>query len=767
MFVKYKRYSRKFPFVRQYDSADCGPACLQMLSKYYQKEYELNELRHICNTGKDGTSLLSLSEAAEKIGFEAIPLKINVDDFNQEIPLPCILFWGNNHYVVLYKVSVKRNGRIKSVQIADPKSGPEKLDWKTFCQKWVAEPIKENGYLLLLQPTASFPKEKQSQSKEKRVKRLNNMYSISKYFSKFKRYYFQIALGVIASSSVSLIFPFLTQNIVDVGIKDNDANFIGLILLFQLGIILSTTFIELIRRQLLLHISSRTNITMISEFLSKLMRLEINFYDNKNLGDIMNRIQDQKRIESFISGSVLNIVFVILNFLLLSFVLAVYDLKVLGVFLIGSLFSFLWITKYINKKKQMDYNVFNAISSNNDTLYEIIHGMQEIKLNSLESFKKKELQKKQKELFALNLKNLTVEQYQLTGSTLITQVKNLVITYISATNVISGELSLGMMLSISMIVGQLNSPVEELISFIRTYSQAKISLERMNEVYDMPDEEESHSKPTTVNSIDPYANNLNLIENPKDTDLNHSIYFNGVTFQYTSRGENYILSNLKFSIPIGKTTAIVGDSGGGKTTLLKLLLKFYTPTYGNININGKDLNTISARAWRKQCGVVMQEGYIFNNTIARNIATSEDAIDQAKLVEAAKSACIYDYISSLSNGFETKIGRNGSALSTGQRQRILIARALYKNPDFIFLDEATSALDSNNEARIIENMQKVFRGKTVLVIAHRLSTIKNADQIIVLHNGETVEIGDHETLLRKKGHYFTLVKKQLEKDITV
>lgn len=744
------------PFFRQHDSADCGPTCLKMVAKYYGKDFSLDFLRRICFQDKDGVSIGNLGLAAEKIGFEILQLEVNIGEYHNDIPLPSILYWQSNHFVVLYSVKTTKSGRIRYFEIADPRSGIIKLKPEIFYSNWLINTERGTGYALILEPSEKF---KDGVTEEvKRNKKLTDLSFILSYFLKFKKYYLQLAAGLMTASLISLTLPFLTQAIVDIGITTKDHKLILLILLSQLSIVLGSTFVDFIKRQLLIHISSRMNISIVSDFLLKLMNLEISFFESKNIGDIINRVQDQKRIESFISGSVLNIFFVILNYLVLSCVLSIFSLKIFLIFQLGFILSFVWTRLYMKKRRAMDYQVFHALSNNNDSLQEIVNGMQEIKLNAFEKFKREEWQNSQIELFEISKKNLQLEQKQLIGSILINQFKNITITFLAASAVIDDTMTLGMMLSISMISGQLSSPVEEIINFFKVKQQASISIERMNEVYEKPDENELH-----VNFLEKHINRTKeKAVNFNNNGFEETLEFKDVSFGYNSSEETLIFRNVSLKIPLGKTTAIVGKSGGGKTTLLKLLLKFYDPTKGEILYRGKNLREISATEWRAKCGSVMQEGYIFNNSIARNIATSDETIDYSKLEKCAKAACIFDFVMSLPNGFDTKIGRNGVGISTGQKQRIMIARALYKDPLIVLLDEATSSLDSENEHKIVNNITSILNGKTAIVIAHRLSTVRNADQIIVIENGEVVEVGNHKDLISNRSVYFELVKNQLE-----
>ena len=733
-----------FPFFKQLDSVDCGPACLKMIAKFHGKNYSLDYLRNLCFINKEGVSLQALSHAAEYVGYSTMKLKMNLDRLIDDAPLPAILYWDNNHYVVLFGFKKNSKGVITQLSIADPKRSIIRLRKKEFLTHWLSTESDQMGIVLLLEPNEDFIEKVESHGIEKKSE--SDYKFILKYIIKYKLYFFQLLLGIVTASILSLIFPFLTQNIVDIGIGTKDISFVSLVLIAQLVLILSGTCLDFIRRQLQLHISARINISIISDFLLKLMRLPIRFFDSKNIGDIITRINDQKRIESFITSSVLNTVLLFCNFIVLTFLLFYYNKIILTIFLCGTILSFIWVLFFMKKRREIDYRLFKSATQNTEKIYEIVNGMQEIKLNGFETYKQNEWQENQVELFRINLANTKLEQFQQIGSIFFTQLKNILVTFISAKAVINGDLSLGMMMSVNMIVGQMNNPVEEFIGFFKSYQFAKISLERMNEVYRKPDEEDTISNELSSKTLD----NLK------------SIKFENVSFQYEGPSSPFIFNNLSVEIPIGKTTAIVGTSGSGKTTLLKLILKFYEPLSGNIYIDGVNLRSISPRLWREQCGIVMQEGYIFSDSIERNIVTSDDNPDLNKLVQSARVACIEDFINDSPFQFKTKVGTSGSGLSTGQKQRILIARAIYKNPDYFFFDEATSSLDANNEKMIVDNLENMLHNKTAIIIAHRLSTVKNADQIIVLDNGKIVETGNHTTLSALKGYYYKLIKNQLE-----
>lgn len=746
----------KFPSFKQLDSVDCGPTCLQIVAKYFGKHFRLEFLREICFLSKEGVNLLSLSKAAETIGFNVLNVQLKAGKFINDAPLPAILLWDLNHFVVIYELVTNKVGDIKYVKISDPRSGLRKVKYNDFLFHWQTPENVDMGIALLLEPNVDF----YSNKFDKELEVNNNSKNIAfltSYIIKFKKYFFQLSLGIVATSLISFLFPILTQNIVDVGIKSKDLNFITLVLLAQMVLIFTSTIIEYIRRKLILHIGVRINVSIISDFLSKLFKLPIRFFESKNVGDIITRINDQKRIEQFITNSTLSTFLHFFNFFALLIVLSLYNLNVFIIFIIGSLFSFLWILFFQRQRRDMDFKLFRISSTTNEKTYEMVNGMQEIKLNNFENYKKEEWKKNQINLFKLNLENLSLEQFQQLGTIFFTQLKNIVITFMSAKAVIEGDISLGILVSISMIVGQLNSPLDEFISFFKTFQLANISIDRMFEVYNKNEEDNSDEVDMSINK-----NEIRKLFEKQTSDLTE-IKINNVSFQYGGPESEFVLKNISFNIPIGKTTAIVGTSGSGKSTMIKLLLKYFNPTHGNIIIGEFNLRDIPSESWRLACASVMQDGFIFSETIERNISMDKDPEkSKEKIIEASKIANIFDFVNQQPFKFLTKIGPNGVGISMGQKQRILIARAVFRNPFFFLLDEATSSLDANNEKDIVNNLNKYFKGKTAVIVAHRLSTVKNADHIIVLEAGEICEMGNHETLLKNKGAYYNLVKNQLE-----
>lgn len=727
---------KKFPNYRQPDTKDCGPTCLRIISKYYGKNTSLQQIRKLSETTREGSSLLGLSDAAEELGLRSLGVQINYTTLKQDISLPCIVHWNKNHFVVVYNIDIKKD----IVYISDPGYGLITYTKDEFIKFWIGENSDEeteDGIVLILETTPAFFQTEFDEQESK-----TSFSFLFKYLLKYKALLMQIAIGLLAGSLLSLIFPFLTQSIVDVGIQNQDINFIYLVLLAQLMLFFGRTGIELIRAWILLHLSTRINISIISDFFIKLMKLPIGFFDTRMTGDIMQRINDHHRIEQLLTNSSLNTLFSLVNLIIFSIVLLFYDYRLFAVYLLGAILYTFWIIFFLKKRKALDYKRFSQVSQEQSKVIELINGMQEIKMYNAEKKKRWEWEFVQVRLFKIRIKALSLEQWQSVGGNFINQIKDILVSFLSAKLVLSGNLTLGMMLSVQYIIGQLNSPLLQLVDFIRQTQDAKISLERLGEIHNKEDEEDK---------TEDYVTDIPQ----KDIEINN------LSYRYTG-ADTAVFENLNLVIPYQKTTAIVGVSGSGKTTLLKLLMKFYEPDTGEIIIGNIRMKSISPRFWRKQCGVVMQEAYVFNDSIANNIAVGEDYIDKDKLRKAVEIANIKDFIEELPLSYNTKIGNEGMGVSGGQKQRLFIARAVYKSPQYIFFDEATSSLDANNEKVIMENLELFFQGKTAVVIAHRLSTVKHADKIIVLDKGRVVEEGNHIELVASKGEYYKLVKNQLE-----
>lgn len=729
---------RKFPYYRQHDAMDCGPTCLRMIAAFYGRHYSLEGLRQKSRITKEGVSLLGVSEAAESLGFRTMGVSISFEQLC-EAPLPCIVFWNQQHFVVIYDIKKHKKGY--TVYVADPAGEKLKYTQDEFCQNWISteEEGIPHGIALLLEPSPEFYDYEGEQEQRSGFRFLFS------YLKPYKSMVVQLVLGLILGSLLLLILPFLSQAVVDIGISTYNLNFVYLVLGAQLVLTFSNATVQFIRGWILLHLGSRVNIALISDYLIKLTRMPMGYFDTKMVGDILQRINDHTRIQDYLTNSSLNVLFSFFNIIILGLVLAFYSLKIFAIFVIGSLLYFLWVWLFMKKRAELDHKNFAQQSANQSTVIQLITGMQEIKLNACEQQKRWGWEAIQARLFRIRVKGMALSQYQDSGAIFINQTKNILITALVAKFVIDGEMTIGMMVAVQYIIGQLNSPVDQIIEFARKTQDARLSLDRLSDLQTHEDEA----------SLD----NSRIQEIPSGKDL----IVAGLSFAYDDTSEGiYVLNDVGIMIPSGKKTAIVGTSGSGKTTLLKLFLGYYPSQKGIILLGENRLDNYSRKEWRSRCGIVMQEGFIFSDSIARNIAPAAETIDKERLLMAATMANLADFIDSLPLGYNTKIGNDGHGLSQGQKQRILIARAIYKDPEFVFLDEATNALDANNEKVIMENLNKFFKGRTSVIVAHRLSTVRDADQIIVLEKGRVVEVGTHDNLSEKKGAYYHLVKNQLE-----
>ncbi|MBD1387044.1 peptidase domain-containing ABC transporter [Mucilaginibacter rigui] len=720
-----------FPYYKQPDQMDCGPTCLRMVAKHFGRNFKVQTLRQLCEINREGVSLLGISDASEKIGFRSLGAKLTIDNL-KEAELPCILHWRQNHFVVLYKI---KKGKY---YIADPGSGLVTLTEAEFAKNWLADTTNGEGIALLLSATPYFYEQEDEKGTE------ISWSFLLRYLVTYRQLVIQLLFGLGIGTLLQLVAPFLTQSVVDIGINTRNLNFVYIVIIAQAALIIGRVSVEFIRSWILLHISTRVNISILTDFLIKLMKLPMSFFDTKMTGDIMQRMSDQRRIESFLTGSTLSTLFSMFNLLVFSVVLAYYNIAIFFVYVVSSVLYMGWIFAFLKRRRDLNYKSFEISSKNQSSIVQLVSGMQEIKLNNCEQQKRWEWEHLQARLFKFNVKNLALSQYQQGGSTFINESTNLLITFLSAKAVIDGQLSLGGMIAVQYIIGQLNGPIQQFLGFIQGFQDAKISLERLNEIHEMADEE------------------------PIDKEYNHTLpqnrglSLNNLTFRYPGAGNDPVLENINLEIPQGKTTAIVGMSGSGKTTILKLLLRFYEPEKGDIKIGSQSLANIGFKTWRSHCGVVMQDGFIFSDSIERNISVGDDYPDKDKLSHAIHVANIQDFIDGLPLGLKTKIGAEGNGISQGQRQRLLIARAVYKNPEYILFDEATNALDANNERVIMDNMKEFFTGRTVVIVAHRLSTVSHADNIILLDKGRIIEQGTHLELTALKGDYYKLVKNQLE-----
>jgi ATP-binding cassette subfamily B protein len=720
-----------FPHVKQHESRDCGPACLKMIAKYYGKTLSLEYLREKSYINKLGVSLLGISEAAETIGFRPTAVKISFDSLVEQAQLPCVVHWNWNHFVTVYKI--KKN----KVFIADPATDLVAYSTEEFLAHWSFE--KGTGYALLLQPTPRF-----YDSEELNFGTASSLWSFKSYLKPFRRYFIQVFVGLVVGFAVTLITPFLFRALVDLGISRNDVGFVYALIVSQFILFLGSFSVQLISSWIMLHLGSRLHISIVSDFLMKMLKLPVVFFESKITGDLLQRIQDNKRIEQLLSATSVQSFFSIFSMVVSGIIIVLFNTTIFWIVLSANGVSILWIFLFLKRRKILDYKMFDNVSKTSNQLIHILQGINEVKLSNSEKHKRWEWERIMVNLFKVQMEMLSFNQMQQSGTSILYQIQNLSISLVSALAVMNGEMSFGAMMAVTMISGQFNGAVNQLHSFIITLQEAKISLERVAEIHLKKDE-----SPANENLIVEMA-------------TNQSITFEDVSFTYASLKSTFILKNLNFTIPNEKVTAIVGASGSGKTTLLKLLLKFYAPTQGKILLNTSNLVMVNSAVWREQCGVVMQDGKIFPDTVANNIALGREKINYEKLHHAAYLANIEHFIEQLPNSYNTKIGEDGLNLSRGEIQRILLARAIYKNPSYIFLDEATSSLDSENEFQIMGKLKEFFVGRTVVIIAHRLSTVQFADQIIVLHKGEIVESGNHANLTENKRFYYNLVKNQLE-----
>ncbi|MDR0332470.1 MAG: peptidase domain-containing ABC transporter [Dysgonamonadaceae bacterium] len=723
---------RRFPIEYQMDSQDCGPASLKIITKHFGKFYSLQYLRDRCGITKEGVSLLDLSTGAESIGLRSLAIKCTITDVVNSVPFPAILFWKESHFIVVYHADKKH------VWVSDPAKGRIKYTHEEFRRGWYPKG-EQQGVLLAIEPTAEFKSTKAEKEQKK-----NNFMSILKYFVPYKRNFGLIFVIMLVVTLLQGMLPFISKAVIDVGIKTSDVKFINMVLIGNISILLSVMIFNVLRDWIMLHITARVNIALISDYLIKLMKLPVTFFENKLLGDILQRAQDHERIRNFIMNNSLSLIFSTFTFVVFAIILLIYNAIIFYIFLAGSILYVCWVLLFLSIRKKLDWQYFELLAKDQSYWVETVSSIQDVKINNYEKHRRWKWEEIQACLYHVNKRVLAITNAQNLGAQFIESIKNMGIVFFCAMAVIQGDITFGVMISTQFIIGMLNGPLVQFINFVVSAQYAKISFLRINEIRQLEDEEELLAIGSTT-----------ILPEKK------TITLENVHFQYTPNAP-LVLRNVYLQIPENKVTAIVGGSGSGKSTLLKLLVRLYKPSYGEIKMDTMNVNAINLRQWRDMCGVVMQDGKMFSDTILNNIVLDDEHIDHNRLRNACRIAQIEDEINAMPKGFETTIGETGRGLSGGQKQRMLIARALYRDPKFLFLDEATNALDSINERKIVEALNNAFAERTVVVIAHRLSTIRNADQIVVLDKGFIVEAGNHETLMEKKGHYFALVESQMQ-----
>lgn len=729
--MRFKHYS-------QFDTSDCGPACLRMIARHYGQKYQMETLRQYCHISNEGVSLLGIKEAAEYMGFTIEAAKVSFEQLAEQAAFPCILHWNQNHFVVCYGIRKHTVSNGYSVYIADPATQKVRLSRREFCKCWCCED-GDNGIAMFLRPGPNF-----GEKKDVSRKKGKGLLSFLAYILPYKNMIGQLALAMLIGSAIQLAFPFLTQALVDSGITKKDFSIITLVLISQVTLFTATLGVGFIRSRILLYINSRIDILMVSDFIMKLTRMPMLFFNTRSTGDIMQRIGDHDRIKTFLMDNSVRMLFSATNLIIFLCILAYFNLYIYVIFIAGNCLYVAWVVYTIRYRKKLDVRRFNISGTERNRIIQLIQGIQDIKLNNCEKQKRWEWERMQVALYKINTNALSLEQIQQLGSAFFSQMTNFLISFIAAEAVVEGTMTLGMLMSLTYIIGQLSVPVNDFISFSNTLQDARISLTRLNEIHSYKDEDSDIERKE------------NTLPNDESINIEH------LTFSYSGANRDFALDDISFHIPSGKVTAIVGESGSGKTTLIKLLLGFYTPNNGTVKVGDTNLYDINPHVWREHTGCVMQESYIFSDTVAKNIALSDETPELDNVRMAAKMANADDFISAMPLGYNTRIGVEGLGLSQGQRQRILIARAIYKNPHYLFFDEATNSLDTTNERLIMNNLSKLYKGRTAVISAHRLSTVRNADNIIVLKKGRIVEEGTHDELVALNGYYYTLVMNQLE-----
>lgn len=721
---------KRFPISYQLDTMDCGPSCLEMLARYHGRKVSKQLVRSLCQQDRQGTSLAGLARASEALGFRTLSVKVSFDDLKQKAPLPCIAFWPHGHFVVIRRI------RGNSVDLADPGAGLTTYTRAEFETCWL-DPDQQNwGVILLLEPTRQLLRVESKPSS-------TTFFDLSwPLWRDVRRHLWPLGIGVTVVLFVQLILPFLSAAVVDAGVLNRNLNLVFVILLAQLVLVFSRISVTLLQECLLAYVGVRIDMRLVSQFLMKLTRLPLSFFDGKLIGDLFQRINDHKSLQQLLTGTLWQVLLATLTLIVFGAALAVFQPLLFAVYLVGSLMYVGYIVLFIKRQRQLNFKTFHLSAQKQGIVIEFLAGMQEIKLNNAEQQRRWQWEAAQHAIGKVQVKSQMLSHFQGSGGLAINEIKNLVLTLLVAQAVINAEMSIGTMVAVQYVIGQLSWPLNQIATLIGQSHEAALSYQRAKEIHQISDEEDASA------GVRP--------------DERSDIEFRNVSFAYGGTSRKTLFQNLSFKIPAGKTTAIVGRSGSGKTTLLRLILKFYAPDDGQILLGSGNLNDVSHRQWRDLCGIVMQDGYIFSDTVARNIAVADEMVDMKRVAEVARLAEIDQFVESLPLNYETRIGRDGVGISRGQSQRILIARALYKDPKYMFFDEATSALDAETESVIVDRLRNVMRGKTAVVIAHRMSTVRHADQIILVDGGKVVEVGTHEELVDHRGSYYSLVRNQLD-----
>jgi ATP-binding cassette subfamily B protein len=725
-------WRKRFPICYQLDTMDCGLACLDMIARHHGREYPRQFIREVCPHDRLGSSLSAIAHGAERLGFRTLSVKISFDDLKQKAPLPCIAFWPYGHYVVVHRIRGDR------VYIADPAAGLTVYSREEFEDCWLMadDDRRDWGVILLLEPDNQY----QAPAPDASFTATADLWRpLSR---DLKRHLIPVGAGILISLATQLALPFISAAVIDIGVADRNFSIVLIFIIAQLALLFSRLGVKLLQEWMLAYIGIRVDMKLVAQFLTKLTRLPMSFFDGKLIGDLIQRINDHKSLQQFLTQSLWQVLSAMLSLMVFGTALAFFKPILFGQFAAGAALYIIFLALFMKNQRLLNHKAFHLSAQRHGLIVEFLSGMQEIKLNNAEQQRRWQWEVAQHAIGKVQIKAQLLNYLQSTGCQAIIEINNLILTLLVVREVINGQSSLGAMVAVQYIIGQLSWPLNQIAMLLYQSHDAALSYTRAREVHQIQNEERPASQAIPDECAD--------------------IEFRNVSFSYGGGSRNLLFRDLNLTIPRGKTTAIVGRSGSGKTTLLKLLLKFYEVSGGEINLGRVNINRLSHQRWRELCGVVMQDGYIFSDTILSNIAVADEDPNTDRVAEVAREAQIASFIESLPLGYETRIGRDGVGISRGQAQRILIARALYKDPKYLFFDEATSALDAETESVIVDQLREIMSGKTAVVIAHRMSTVRHADQIILLDQGEIVEVGTHEELVACRGGYFNLVRNQLE-----